>query len=193
MNLYLIGGGGHCISCIDTIEAEGKYNISGIFDNNIPAGSSVLNYKVLGTDDIISNFINKDSHFLITVGQIQNNNIRIKLYNLLKDFGANIATVISPRSYVSKHTTIDEGTIILHDVLINANATIGANCIINTKCLIEHDVRILNHCHISTASVINGNVNVGNNCFIGSNSTIRQNIKISDNTFIQAGSFYNGK
>ena len=31
-NLYLIGGGGHCKSCIDVIEQEKKYKIKGIFD-----------------------------------------------------------------------------------------------------------------------------------------------------------------
>ena len=30
--IILIGGGGHCKSCIDVIEAEGKYTIAGIPD-----------------------------------------------------------------------------------------------------------------------------------------------------------------
>ena len=31
-NLILIGGGGHCKSCIDVIEQENKFNITGILD-----------------------------------------------------------------------------------------------------------------------------------------------------------------
>ena len=30
--IILIGGGGHCKSCIDVIEQEGKYRIVGILD-----------------------------------------------------------------------------------------------------------------------------------------------------------------
>ena len=30
--IILIGGGGHCKSCIDVIEQEGKYQIAGIVD-----------------------------------------------------------------------------------------------------------------------------------------------------------------
>ena len=30
--LILIGGGGHCKSCIDVIEKEGRFQISGIVD-----------------------------------------------------------------------------------------------------------------------------------------------------------------
>ena len=32
-NIILIGGGGHCVSCIDVIEAGKKYKIMGILDN----------------------------------------------------------------------------------------------------------------------------------------------------------------
>ena len=30
--IILIGGGGHCKSCIDVIEQQGKYHIAGIVD-----------------------------------------------------------------------------------------------------------------------------------------------------------------
>ena len=33
-NIILIGGGGHCKSCIDVIEAEDKFEIAGIVDND---------------------------------------------------------------------------------------------------------------------------------------------------------------
>jgi len=49
--ILLIGGGGHCRSCIDVIEAEGKYKIAGIV--NQPGGNRepVLGYEVLGNDE----------------------------------------------------------------------------------------------------------------------------------------------
>ena len=31
-NIILVGGGGHCVSVIDVIEQQGKYNIKGIID-----------------------------------------------------------------------------------------------------------------------------------------------------------------
>ena len=61
--------------------------------------------------------------------------------------------IISPFSHVSKHTTIDEGTIIMHRVVVNAGAMVGRNCILNTGSLIEHDTEIGDHTHISTAAV----------------------------------------
>lgn len=90
--------------------------------------------------------------------------------------------IISPLAYVSKHSIIEEGTVIMHQALINANVKIGKN----TKALIEHDCVIGDNCHISTASVINGGVRVKENSFFGSNATSKQSIEIDG--FIKAGS-----
>lgn len=47
-----------------------------------------------------------------------------------------IATAISPRAYISKHASIEIGTIVMHDALINAYAEIGKNRIVNSKALL---------------------------------------------------------
>jgi hypothetical protein len=44
--IILVGGGGHCHSCIDVIEQEGKFEIAGIVDA-IKGGEKVLGYPVL--------------------------------------------------------------------------------------------------------------------------------------------------
>lgn len=192
-DLYLIGGGGHCRSCIDVIELEGKYRIKGIFDMQENVGKSVLGYPIFASDAEIEKFVSKDSYFLITIGQIKTSETRVRFYNQLKKLNANLATVISPRAHVSKHASIGKGTVVLHDVLVNSNVEVGENCILNTKCLLEHDVKIGNHCHISTASVVNGGCNVEANCFVGSNAVLKQGLTVADGTLIQAGSFYRGE
>ena len=186
--LILIGGGGHARSCIDVIELEKKYKIIGILDNNLEIGATVLNYKVLGDDSTIAHYIEQECYFLITVGQIQSNTTRVNIYDKLILKGAKLATVISPRAYISPYSHIEQGTIIMHDVLINANVTIGANCIINTKALIEHDVQIEKHSHISTRATINGADHIEQGCFIGSGAVTKEGITITQNSFIKAGS-----
>lgn len=181
-NLYLIGGGGHCKSCIDVIEQEKKYQIKGIFDLPKNVGKDILGHSIIGTDDDIVKYEKKENYFLITIGQIGDPGKRLDYINL------NLATIISPRAYVSKHSLIGKGTIIMHDVIINANARIGTNCIINSKSLIEHDVAIGDNCHISTNAVINGSVNIGRNSFIGSSSVTKNNISIPKKSFIKANS-----
>ena len=183
--IILIGGGGHCHSVIDVIEQEDKYEILGIIDIKENIGKKILDYKIIACDDDLETVFKTCKNAIITVGQIESNTVRVKLFNKLKEIGFALPIIISPLAYVSKHSFIEEGTIIMHHALVNANAKIGKNCIINTKALIEHDVIIEDNCHISTASVLNGNVIVKENTFFGSNATSRQGIEI--NGFVKAG------
>lgn len=191
-DLYLIGGGGHCRSCIDVIEMEGKFKILGIFDMQENVGKNVLGYPIIASDTEMGKYVSPESYFLITIGQIKTSEPRVKFYNQLKALNANLATIVSPRAHVSKHAKVGEGTVILHDVLVNSNANVGVNCILNTKCLLEHDVTVGDHCHISTASVVNGGCQVEANCFVGSNAVLKQTVVVPEGTLISAGSFYRG-
>jgi sugar O-acyltransferase (sialic acid O-acetyltransferase NeuD family) len=184
--IVLLGGGGHCHSVIDVIEQENKYQIVGIIDKKELLGTNILGYKIIANDDDLEEIYKTCKNAIITVGQIESNHVRVKLFNRLKEIGFNLPIIISPIAYVSKHSFIDEGTVIMHHTLINANVKIGKNCIINSKALIEHDVIIEDNCHISTASVINGAVLVKANTFFGSNATSKQSIEIDG--FIKAGS-----
>jgi len=183
--ILLVGGGGHCRSVIDVIELEDRYEIAGIIDKKELVGQDVLGYKVVGCDDDLEDLFRKYKYAIVTVGQIKSNSLRVKLFDALKAIGYELPSIISPLSYVSKHSTIGEGTIVLHQALINSNVTIGKNCIINSKALIEHDCIVEDSCHISTASVLNGGVVVKEGTFFGSNATSKEGIEISG--FIRAG------
>lgn len=190
--LVLIGGGGHCKSCIDVIEQSGTHEIVGILDKQENQGQFVLGYEIIGTDELIKELVQEGYEFLITIGQITTSEIRCGLYNKLTNYNAKIATVISARAYVSKHAVVEIGSIVMNDVLINASAHIGKNCIINSKALIEHDVVIEDHCHISTAAVLNGGTIVKKGSFFGSNAVSKEYVTTLNDDFIKAGSLFLG-
>ncbi len=164
--LLLIGDGRHCRSCIDVIEEEGKYQIAGIV--NQPGGNSdpVLGYEILGDDGDLPELLKKYKNALITVGQIKRAHLRVKLFQKVQSLGFALATVISPRAYVSKNARLGTGTIVMHDALVNTGAKIGKNCILNTKSLVEHDAIVEDHCHISTSSVVNGGTVIREQTFL---------------------------
>lgn len=187
-DILLIGGGGHCNSCIDVIEQVNRFNIVGIIDQKEKIGQKVMGYEIIGTDDDLPELSKSIKNSLITIGQINSVTIRIEISNLLKKLNFDLPVIISPRAHVSKHSVIGEGTIIMHDVLINSNVQVGTNCIINSKVLIEHDSVIKNNCHISTGSIVNGTCTIGNNCFIGSGSVISNNCNINNDVILSLGS-----
>ncbi len=186
--IILVGGGGHCRSCIEVIEQQGVYRIAGVLDLPDLRGTEVLGYPVIGCDEDIPGLIKAGRRiFLITLGQIKSAVRRQALFDLIKESGGELPTIISPMAHVSRFATVDVGTIILHGALINAGASIGRNCIINSKALVEHDVRIGDHCHISTACVLNGGVRVGEGSFVGSNAVTLQDVEIGRNSVVGAG------
>ena len=186
-SIILIGGGGHCISCIDVIRSENEFEIIGVLDTTDKIGSKIMGIPVIGTDSDIPNLISKYKNFLITMGQLKSSSKRCTIYELVKKNNGKLPVIISGRAYISPSAFIDEGTIIMHNALINANATIGKNCIINTGALIEHESIIEDFCHISTQAVVNGQVKVGKDSFLGSNSMIANNISLPENIIVAAG------
>ncbi|MHB8099924.1 MAG: NeuD/PglB/VioB family sugar acetyltransferase [Sulfuricurvum sp.] len=186
--IILIGGGGHCKSLIDVIEMEGSFEIAGIVDQQEMVGQNVLGYEVIGCDNDLEGLFQKYKYAIVSVGQIKSPDLRIKLFNHISAIGFETPIIVSPRAYVSKHASVEKGTVILHDVLINAEARIGKNCIINSKALIEHDCSIADHCHISTGAVLNGGTKILEGTFFGSNAVSKEYSAFEQRAFIKAGS-----
>lgn len=185
-NLILVGGGGHCQSVIDVIEAEGTRKIAGILDVVHKVGKRVLGYEIIGTETQVP-FLAKEHHFLITVGQIRTSEPRGRLFQLIRQAGGIFPTITSPHAYVSPHATLGEGSIIMHQALVNAGTSVGVNAIINTQALIEHGTRIGSHCHIATGAIINGDCQIDDHTFVGSRATVLQGVTIGEHIIVGAG------
>lgn len=186
--IILIGAGGHCKSCIDIIEMIEGYHVAGIVERKGSTIKEVLGYPVIGNDGDLANLRKKYDFAFVTVGQIRSSDLKVHLFDQLKNLAFEQPSMVSPLAHVSNHATIGNGTIIMHHALVSAAVKIGENCIINSKALIEHDTVINDHCHISTGAIINGGVTVGEKTFIGSNATIKHGIGIPSQSFIKAGS-----
>jgi len=185
--IILVGGGGHCKSCIEVIESENKYVIVGIVDIKENIGIELLGYKVIGCDDDIPMLAKKCNNFIITLGYIKSTDKRLLLFHLLKDNNVFLPVIKASTATISKHSQISEGTIVMHNAIVNSGASVGANCIINTGAVIEHDVIIGADCHVSTNAVVNGMAQVADSVFIGSNSTVIQGVSICERVIIGAG------
>lgn len=184
--LFLLGGGGHCKSVIESIEAEGKYEIAGISEMPERLGESFSGYPVNATDSDLERLTAEGYSFLITVGQIRNPLPRKRLFEKLKSLGAEVASICDPAAVVSSRSSIGEGTVILRHSFVNSGAVIGHNCIINSGAIVEHDTIIGNNVHISTRAIVNGDCKVGDNCFIGSGAIIINGVSICADTLIGA-------
>jgi sugar O-acyltransferase (sialic acid O-acetyltransferase NeuD family) len=185
--ILLVGAGGHARSCIDVIEEEGRFAVSGLVGTIDQVGTGVLGYPVLGTDMDLSSLLRAHSYALVTIGQIKTPEPRIHHFNLLLNSWCALPVIVSPRSHVSRHAVVESGTVVMHGAIVNAGAKVGRNCILNSLSLVEHDSIVGDHCHIATGVAINSGVHIGEGTFIGSNVSVRQGVHIGDRCVIGMG------
>ena len=134
--IVLVGGGGHCRSCIDVITAQGKYDICGVLDRRPGERGTLGGYPILGNDDKIQSIVDEGvKFFLVTLGQIGTAEVRMQCYNRIVDHGGKLATVVSPDAYLANQLSIGEGSIVMHRAVLNVNCSIGVNTIVNTGSL----------------------------------------------------------
>ena len=177
-NIIIFGAGGHSLVIIDLIKELKEYTIIGIYDDNKEGGFDGI--PILGKID--SNIIKKADEYIIGIGD---DRIRKKIYEQF--YNLPWATLVHPRSIVSKNTKINEGSVILAGAIIQAGVSIGKHCIINTNSNIDHESIINSFSSICPGVTICGNVNIGELTFIGANSTIIQRITVGTNCVIGAG------
>ncbi len=51
--LILIGGGGHCLSVLDTVLRMGVFGEILVVDRSLPAGTEVMGCRVAGDDSVL--------------------------------------------------------------------------------------------------------------------------------------------
>lgn len=185
--LLLIGGGGHCASCIEVIESTGEWEIAGIIDSPETVGKTLFEYSIIGNDSDLPNLVAKIPAALVTVGQLKSAGTRLKLFELAARSGFKLPVIHGSTACISRRSHLGAGTIVMHFALVNADTKVGKNCIINSGAIVEHDVRIGDHCHVSTNATVNGGCMIGDRCFIGSGAVIKNGIRIGSDCVIGAG------
>ena len=185
--IVVLGAGGHAKSVIDTIEAQGKYEIAGIVDKSNQQ-VCYKKYKVIGSDsDLQDIYLSGVQRAFIAVGFLGKSNLREQLYDRLKNIGFGIPIIIDDTATVARNVTIGEGTYIGKGSVINTDAYIGKMCIVNTGVIIEHESRINDYTHVAVGAVLCGGVQVGRMSLIGANATVIQNLKIGNRCIVGAG------
>lgn len=185
--LLLIGGGGHCRSVLDCVLSSNTYQKIGIIDNDPSA--STLGIAVIGSDDDLPKL--KDAGWtdaFISVGSVGSTGLRHKLYQMVKDIGFTVPSIIDPSAMIARGVSMGEGVFIGKRVVVNTGSQIGNCSILNSGSIIEHDCMIGLFTHISPGATLCGQVTVGNDSHIGAGSVVRQGIRIGRQSLIGAGS-----
>ena len=190
--LVCIGGGGHCLSVLDSVLRMNFFSDIVITDLVIPRGTNLLGCQVVGTDDRLKELFDKGYQYaFITIGSIQSTAMRRKLAEVARGIGFKITTIIDPLAEISESARISEGVFVGKRVVVNAEARIDEFAIINTGTILEHGCEIGAFSHVAVGTVICGDVKIGGDVFIGANTTIIQGVEIGMGSVVGAGALLN--
>lgn len=196
--ILLIGGGGHCISVLDSLLSSYNYEEIGIVDKyptmlkkngTVQKQHTIMGVPVVGNDDDLKKlYADGYTHAFITVGSVGDVAIRKTLYKLAKSIGFDIPNIIDKTGIVSSHAICGEGIFVGKNAVVNANTQIGNCAIINTASVIEHECVVRDFVHVAPGSIVCGNVHIGSETHIGAGCVVKQGIEIGKKTMIGAGS-----
>ena len=130
----------------------------------------------------------RDSGFTDVIIAIGDNRTRARRYAEAIARGLDAVSVIHPAAFVSKDTSIGEGTVVMPLAAINAGARIGADCTVNTGAIVEHDCVVGDHSHVAPGAALGGGVAVGTFAFIGMKASVLPLVEIGAGSIVGAGS-----
>lgn len=177
--VIIYGGGGHAKSLIDLIRAEGRYQIHGIIDDGILAGSQIMGVPVLGDGSKLSELRGQGIGLAVNaVGGIGSITPRLKVYDRLRQAGFEFPTMIHPRAYVEPSAVLGEGGQVFFNAYIGSEVKVGFGCIINTGAIISHDCVLGDFVNVSPGAILAGAVTVNERSLVGMGVTVNLNVSI---------------
>ncbi len=177
--VLIYGGGGHGKVIIELVRALDCYQLVGLIDDGLPAGSQILGVPVLGGAEALPELYQRGLGLAINaVGGIGNVAIRIKVFDILAQAGFSCPTVVHPTAFIEPSASLDGGVQVLPLSYISSAARIGFGTVINAGVVVSHDC-VLGKCvNLSPGAMLAGNVRVEDFAQIGMAATINLDLTI---------------
>lgn len=185
--VIVLGAGGHAKVVIDMLLLL-EITIRGLTDRDPKkSGSSFLGIKILGTDDVLTDFPPDAVELVNAIGAIAPMEVRRKLFQTCRERGYRFPPVIHPSAILAKDVQLGEGVQVMAGTVIQPGTSVGENSILNTRVSIDHDGKIGPHVHLAPGVVLSGGVKIGEGSHIGTGATVIHDITIGPNVMVGAG------
>ena len=176
-NLLIIGAGCCGLAAKETAEAMGCFEKISFLDDNIkemPDGSNIL-----GTVKEFANFATEYSNVFVA---IENPEIRLNLLKKIKETTPyKIATLISPKAYISPTAQIMQGSLVEAMAVVNTGSIIAIGCIIGAGSVVNHCSMCCEGVHMECNATVADNTLVPAGTYIDSDIVYkRDKIEVND-------------
>jgi sugar O-acyltransferase (sialic acid O-acetyltransferase NeuD family) len=184
----LLGAGGHARVTLALARAA-NYEVLGVCDPVLEEQrvSEWEGLKVLGGDNVLTEFEPEAVSLMLGVGQLPRNNLRERLFDFWSGCGYNFPALVHPAAWVAPDVVLHRGVQIMAGAIIQPGTQIGENSTINTHASVDHDCTLGKNVHIAPGATICGSVRVGDGVFVGAGSTVIQQLDIGARALVSAG------
>lgn len=179
-DIIIVGASGFGREVLETIELINKqsqqWNVLGFIDDNLHAlDGFTMDYKILGT---IKDWIptGEEQYVLAIAAPLT----KEKVVPLLKERGAQFATVISPTASIGSRTSLGEGVVIFGETGISVDCKIGNYVFFNALDGIGHDTVIGDYCTFGPKVCISGATRIGRCVNVGALASTFPGIEVGD-------------
>jgi sugar O-acyltransferase (sialic acid O-acetyltransferase NeuD family) len=181
--IAIIGAGGHG-KVVGEIALLNQYDTLDFFDDRI---NQIKNFpfKIIGSIELLKKNLKNYDNFFVAIGD---NKTRYDKISWLKKEKSNIVSLIHPKSTVSQFSSIEAGSCVMANAVVNPGTFIKEGVIINTSSSIDHDCLIQDYAHISPNCSLSGNVNVGKFTHLGTGTSVHPGVNIGQNAKTGIGS-----
>ena len=149
-NLLIIGADCYGLSAKETAEEMGCFENIGFLDDNIkemPDGS-----KILGVINDFEKFVIDYSNIFVAIA---NSKIKLNLLQKIKETTPyKIATLVSPRAYISSTAQIMQGSLVEAMAIVNTGSVISVGCIIGAGSVVNHCSMCCDGVHLECNAVV---------------------------------------
>lgn len=183
--VVILGAGGHALSVADAAQSSGMA-IRGLYspESGGLRGSSF---------EIVSDLENIDfGSIWFALGVGTNHSREDLLTSFLSDFPrARLTTVVHATAWVSPHSTIHDGAVILAHGSVGPGSTVGLGALLNTGASLDHDSSLGSFGSLGPGARTGGHVHIGERTMVGMQAGILQGITVGSDSVIGAHSLVN--
>ncbi len=177
--IVVYGGGGHGKTLIELLRQLGTYQIAGVIDDGLPAGTQVLGLPVLGGAETLAGLYERGIRQAVNaVGGIGNLAIRLQVFRRLAEAGFVCPAVVHPRAVVEASARLAAGVQVFAQAYVGSEARVGFGGIVNTGAILSHDCLLGDYVNISPGAILAGEVQVGSGALVGMGATVNLQVKI---------------
>ena len=190
--IIIYGAGGHAKTVISLLRLLG-WEISGIIDDGVAAGTLVSGVQVLGGAEKLPEVRADGIEAAVNaVGGIGNYAVRLNIFRRLQEQGFRFPTLIHPAAFVEDMVTLADGIQVLAQSYISSESTVGFGTLINAGVIISHDGKIGQCVNLSPGALLAGEVTVEDYAQIGMGATVNLGLTVGSRARVGNGATVKG-